>query len=254
MNVTFIGVGEAFDEQLPNNSQYIEAESGEGTVRGLIDCGFNVPFAYWRTVDEPAELDFLYLTHFHGDHCFGIPALFLKMREVGRTKTLYVIGRHGIETKCRMLMQESYSSLFNTMDFSIEYHVVTPEKPISLLGCALSCAKSEHPEDNYAVRIVAGSHSFFSSGDGRPTEETLKLANGCDLAVQEAYGMEPVTKGHGTVPAAIEFGRKAGIRRLALAHVQADVRRTHKGSILSACADAQDIGAFLPEPGDTVKL
>jgi ribonuclease BN (tRNA processing enzyme) len=254
MKVTFIGVGEAFDELLPNNSQHLVAETGEGRVRGLIDCGFNVPFAYWRTLPDPEKLDFVYLTHFHGDHCFGLPALLLKLRDVGRTKTLHIVGRHGVEAKARLLMQESYSSLFSTLDYTLEYHVLTPDKPLSLMGCALTCAKSGHPEENYALRVLAGGKSLFSSGDGHPTEETEKLAQGCDLAVQEAYAMESATEGHGTVQSGIEFGRRAGVKRLALAHVRADVRRSRKDDILKACADASDVRAFLPEPGDVLEM
>ena len=132
--------------------------------------------------------------------------------------------------------------------------MLTPDKPLSLQGCALSCARSGHSAENHAIRVVTGAHSFFSSGDGHVTDETLELARGCDLAVQEAYGLESATEGHGSVGDAIDFGRKAGVKRLALAHVRADVRRSKKREILAACEKASDIGAFLPEPGDAVEL
>lgn len=254
MKVTFIGVGEAFDELLPNNSQYIEAETGQGAVLGLVDCGFNVPFAYWRAASAPEKLDFIYITHFHGDHCFGLPALLLKFRDAGRKKTLRIVGRPGIEGKCRTLMREAYANLFDSIEYALEFHVLTPDKPLALLGLEMACALSGHPEENYSLRLTAGGKSLFSSGDGRPTSETLALARGCDLAVQEAYALEAVTAGHGTVPGAIEFGREAGVKNLALVHVRADVRREYKSEILAACSRAADVGAFLPEPDDCVDI
>jgi ribonuclease BN (tRNA processing enzyme) len=254
MKVTFIGVGEAFDETLPNNSQYIEAETSGGPVRVLVDCGFNVPFAFWRTMENPAELDHIYITHFHGDHCFGLPALLLKLRDVNRTRPLSIIGRPGIQDKCETLMREAYAGLFDTLGFPIMYHAMAPKTPLALPGCSLTCAKSEHGQDNFALRMDADGKSVFSSGDGHPTEDTLKLAKGCDLAVHEAYGLEKDTPGHGSVPGAIEFARKAGVKRLALTHIRADVRREHKAEILAQAAKAQDVGAFVPEPGDTVAL
>lgn len=254
MKVTFIGVGEAFDETLPNNSQYIQAETADGPVRVLVDCGFNVPFAFWRIVESPADLDHIYITHFHGDHCFGLPALLLKLRDVGRTRPLSIIGQPGVRDKCETLMREAYASLFETLEFAIVYHAVTPKAPLALPGCSLTCALSGHGVDNFALRLDAGGKSVFCSGDGHPTEDTLKLAKGCGLAVHEAYGLEKDTPGHGSVPGAIEFARRAGVKRLALTHIRSDVRREHKAEILALAAQARDVGAFVPEPGDAVAL
>jgi len=254
MIVTFIGVGEAFDEHLPNNSQHVEAKTPQGPVRGLIDCGFNVPFAYWRTVPEPAELDFVYITHFHGDHCFGLPALILKLRDTGRTRPLSIAGGPGIREKCETLIREAYASLADTIEFPLMYHVLAPKVPLALPGVSLTCALSGHGQDNYALRLDAGGKSLFSSGDGHPTDDTAMLAKGCDLVAHEAYGLNQDTQGHGSVAGAIEFARGARAKRLALTHVRADVRREHKAEILAIAAKATDVSAFLPEPGDSVTL
>ncbi len=39
MKIIFLGVGEAFDENLPNNSQLVMS----GKTNLLLDCGFTVP-------------------------------------------------------------------------------------------------------------------------------------------------------------------------------------------------------------------
>lgn len=254
MRVTFIGVGEAFDEHLPNNSQLLEAGTERGAVRLLVDCGFNVPFAYWKLAAEPAKLDAVFITHFHGDHCFGIPALLLKMRDVGRTETLALIGRPGIRAKAERLMEEAYASLFDTLDFDVEYHELEPEKPLAFKGLTLSCARSGHSSPNFSLRVDAGDRSFFSSGDGHPTPETIELARGCGLAVHEAYAVDEKTEGHGTVSGTIDFGRRAGVKRLALAHVRAGVRNAQRAEIERLMDEVKDFEVFMPEPGQSVEF
>ena len=49
MKIQFVGVGEAFDETLPNNSQLLEWEN----TRLLIDCGYAVPHSLWKLIRNP---------------------------------------------------------------------------------------------------------------------------------------------------------------------------------------------------------
>ena len=71
LEVVFLGVGEAFDESLPNTSILVRPveESGPTTTL-LLDCGFTAPPLFWREMPEPDALDGIWISHFHGDHCF----------------------------------------------------------------------------------------------------------------------------------------------------------------------------------------
>ena len=82
MRVTFVGVGEAFDENLPNTS--ILVESAASSI--LLDCGFSAPRAFWKAADNAEGLDMIHVSHFHADHYFGIPALLARFTQEGRTK------------------------------------------------------------------------------------------------------------------------------------------------------------------------
>ena len=83
VEVTFLGVGEAFDEKLTNTSVLVKVEEGCSNVRLLMDCGFTVPSQFWREGLHVDALDAVWISHFHGDHFFGVPALLVRFLEEG---------------------------------------------------------------------------------------------------------------------------------------------------------------------------
>ena len=87
MKIVFLGVGEAFDENYPNNSSLVLTDK----TKLLLDCGFTVPSQVWKFNPDPSLLDAIYISHRHGDHFLGLPALFLRMWEGGRKRDLEVI-------------------------------------------------------------------------------------------------------------------------------------------------------------------
>jgi len=246
MRVMFAGVGEAFDETLSNTTLLVD--SGTSTI--LLDCGFTAASAFWSVAEKPLELDALYITHFHGDHYFGIPALLVRFVEEGRTKRLTIHGQPGIEDRVLRLMEMAYSNVMARAEFDIFYIECDPGQDFKHAGFRFRFAMNDHPMPCLSVRLDCGDKSIFYSGDGRPTEATRALAKGCDLIAHESFSMEPDTPGHGTIDSSIEFARQAGAKSLALVHVQRKVRRFMKKDILAKAGEVSDFSVFLPEPGD----
>ena len=84
MKITFLGVGEAFDDVLPNNSHLLETS----TANILMDCGYSIPQQWFNLKKEANFLDAMWLSHKHMDHFAGFPAVLMRMWEEGRTKPL----------------------------------------------------------------------------------------------------------------------------------------------------------------------
>ncbi|MDD4733003.1 MAG: ribonuclease Z, partial [Desulfovibrio sp.] len=61
MRMIFSGVGEAFDETLPNTSILLEGTDGESL---LLDCGFTAASAFWSVASRPLDLGAVCLSHF----------------------------------------------------------------------------------------------------------------------------------------------------------------------------------------------
>ena len=93
MKVIFLGVGEAFDENNPNNSHLVLS----GKTSLLLDCGFVVPYQLWKYNNDQSFLDGVYITHPHADHYFGLPALLVRMSEEKRTRQFTIICQKGFK-------------------------------------------------------------------------------------------------------------------------------------------------------------
>ena len=63
----------------------------------LFDCGEGTQAAARKARVSLMKTDLIALTHYHGDHIFGLPGLLQSMNCLGRTDTLYITGPVGLE-------------------------------------------------------------------------------------------------------------------------------------------------------------
>ncbi len=251
MEITFIGVGEACDCCYGNTSILIECSAGR---RHLLDCGFTVPHYYFRYCSGPDELDTLWISHFHGDHFFGVPQLLLCLWEMGRKKPLQVVGQEGVAEKVHGALNLAYGRLARKLGYKINFHVLLPGKKADIAGLEWRAAWGEHSQPCLALRLDDGRNSIFYSGDGRPTPETAVLACRCDLLIHEAFKLTGDIPGHGSVQGCIEFFRRTAAKRLALVHLNREVRGLGKERILEMVSDVFGPLVFLPETGEKIFL
>eukprot|EP00871_Galdieria_phlegrea_P000906 jgi/Galph1/1816/GphlegSOOS_G476.1 len=64
-------------------SSFLLFDVGEGTTRRLFECG-----------SAPSSVDYVIITHLHGDHILGLPSLIISSAE--RNKPLHIFGPEGI--------------------------------------------------------------------------------------------------------------------------------------------------------------
>ena len=252
MEITFLGVGEAFDENLPNTSLLVHTEYQEKPVNVLLDCGYSVPPKFWQLGLDVETLDAIWLSHFHADHSFGLPALLVRFWEEKRKKDLYFLGQEGIESFVLKCLDLAYPNFLPRLEFSLRFVEVEPEKPVTALGMSWRTAVNDHPQRDLALRLDAGGTSLFYSGDGRPTNETKALAAGVDLIVHEAFHLSKNIPGHGTITGCLDMARISRAKRLALVHIQRGVRRDRFDEIKELVNSVEDFEIFIPEPGDQV--
>ena len=254
MKVVFLGVGEACDERTPNTSIWVQTEADGHNKSVMLDCGFTVPSQYWQCKADPEDLDAIWISHFHGDHFFGVPALLLRFWEQKRNKPLAIVGQTGVERIVCQAMELAYPGFTGKLMYPLDFCEIEPGQKMSIVGLEWSVAQSIHGQRNLAVRIDDGRHSIFYSGDGLFSPETLDLARTCSLLVHEAFQLDPLTPNHGTVRQCIDFAREANTAMLALVHVQRDERRERYSEILNLLEGIGDLHVILPETGDELEL
>ncbi len=250
MRVTFAGVGEAFDENLPNTSILVESE----TSSILLDCGFTAPSGFWKAAENPLELDMVYISHFHADHYFGLPALLVRSVQEGRSKRLTILGPNGIEGRVTRLVEMAYSNVLANANFELFFVECNPGEEFRHAGFNFQFAMGDHPMPCLAIRLESNDKCMFYSGDGCPTEGTRALAQGCDLIVHDAFTLDQEKPGHCSVKSALEFARDVGAKACALVHVDREVRLANKGVIMTRARAISGLDGFLPEPGDIYEL
>jgi len=254
MEIHFLGVGEACDGRQTNTSILLKIDNKDQQGRILLDCGFSVPHTY-LSLDPPAEeLQLLWISHFHGDHFLGTPLLLLWFWEMKRENPLSILGPPGIETAIRNAMNMSYPNLLGRLGYTISFHEVAPGKKVQIAESIWEGEYSDHSQACLSLRLKLYGKALFYSGDGRPTPMTQALARGCDLIIHEAYGLDDTTPGHGSIRTCLEFAHTAGVRRLALVHMQRDVRMLAQNVIKSLSLKYPDLETTIPEMGSKIIL
>ncbi len=248
MEILFLGVGEACDSAHGNCSALVTT----GTRRILLDCGFSVPHRFFRICEDPDCLDYVWISHFHGDHFFGLPLLLLRFWEMGRTRPLQLIGQEDIAQTTYTTLELAYPGFTEKLSFPLQFHIVQPGTSLQLDTLHLQATQTIHSQCNYGLLVDDGRHRLYYSGDGRPTQQVRQLVHGCDLALHEAFTLEDTMPSHGSVSGCLQLMREAKVKQLALIHLERTTRRDQQGAIEQFLL--QQPGLFLPVDGDIVHL
>jgi ribonuclease Z len=249
MKVEFLGVGEAFDELLPNNSQILEWQD----CRLLIDCGYSIPQALWKQHPEADYIDAIYLSHRHADHYFGLPSVLLRFAEDGRNKPLALICQKGMKKVITEMIDYAYFGILPKLNFPIEFIETVTEKPVFFKNASLNFAISSHPVKNFAIAVEHEGSKYAYSGDGNFNAMTRRLYTDCSLLVHEAYGLDAASHGHAEIGSLLSMAGDQNVRRLALTHIQREIRRSRMREIRDRIAGAR-VEVIIPEPGDVLEV
>jgi ribonuclease BN (tRNA processing enzyme) len=242
MKVIFLGVGEAFDETLTNNSHLILSETNL-----LLDCGYNAPGQIWKYNADQSFVDALYISHTHADHYFGVPALLTRMWEEKRKKPFTIICPRGTKETIEELIEYGYRGISGRFDFETRLLEGDEHRPITLNELEMSFAPTEHPASNHAVRVGNGKNTLCYSGDGMFTDKTKALYKNSDLVIHEAYTYDKKIPNHACVTDLIEMATRNNIHCLALTHLQRTFRRDEMEAFTRNIRDA-GVKIIIPKP------
>jgi len=119
VDLLFLGTSSGTPTRARNVSALaLQDDKGKGWY--LIDCGEGTQHRLLRTPLSLHDLRAIFITHVHGDHCFGLPGLLASAGMMGRKAPLPIIAPHGIERWLRDTLQMSQSWL----GYELEFHAV----------------------------------------------------------------------------------------------------------------------------------
>lgn len=135
----------------------------------LFDCGEGTQTAARKAGVSLMKTDVIALTHYHGDHIFGLPGLLQTMHMMGRTEPLTIVGPGNIEKELEHLLP-----LIGWLPFALKLTTIPTE------GVALNQISQGWPEgarlSSFATvhRVVSQGYVFQLPRAGKFLPEKAK--------------------------------------------------------------------------------
>ncbi|MCW3161169.1 ribonuclease Z [Chryseobacterium oryctis] len=84
----------------------------------LIDCGEGTQVQLRKAKAKFSKINHIFISHLHGDHCFGLPGLIASFRLLGRETPLHVYGPKGI----KQMLETIFTITETHRGFEVVYH------------------------------------------------------------------------------------------------------------------------------------
>lgn len=129
----------------------------------MIDCGEGTQVQMRRMRVRFGRLAHIFISHLHGDHCFGLPGLISTLGMLGRTGELVVHGPKEVETYLRPVMDlfcrgMEFEVCFNPVD-TRSHSLVMEDRSLSVYSIPLkhripTCGYlfAEKPKEAHIIR------------------------------------------------------------------------------------------------------
>lgn len=223
MRLTVIGCSGSFaGPDSPASSYLVRAEHEGRTWSILLDLGNGALGPLQRHVDL-ADLDGVFVSHLHPDHCVDICGLYVtrKYRPGGPvTGRLPVYASAGAEQRFA-LMYHGLEHSGMTQEFAV--HELADAQVTRLGPFTVTAYRVNHPVEAYGFRVEADGAVLAYTGDTDTCPALDTLLAGADLALMDSAFIDGRDKGVGVhlsgsraAQAAVDAG---GVKRLMLTHI-----------------------------------
>jgi ribonuclease BN (tRNA processing enzyme) len=223
VQLTVLGSGDAFGAGGRLHSAYL-VESPHATF--IVDCGTTVLHGLKRRGVDPARIDFVVLSHLHGDHFGGVPFLFMDfLYQSHRTRPFTVYGPPGIERRvCELFAALYQRQAVDPLPFRVVF-VELEAGTTDVQGVTIDAFAVPHVSELtcYGFRIGVAGRSIVYSGDTAWTDQLAAHAAGADLFICECSTFETRLPILISYPEIAARAASLGCRRLVLSHLGSEV-------------------------------
>ncbi|MBI4320901.1 MAG: MBL fold metallo-hydrolase [Chloroflexi bacterium] len=213
----------------------------------LVDCGDGATTQLLRARLDPSRVTKLLFTHLHTDHTLGYGQFVIGGWTSGR-RALSVWGPKGLARLTDGLFKDLYKEDIEyrlTLGvgrtsaglWDIDVHEIGPGLVIEDGGYSISATEVEHSIYTLAYRFESGGRALVIGGDTVYCLGLVNLARGADVLVQDCTvsphlgpipsqlqsRMESLSRHHATPRSAGRMAREAGVRKIVLTHLLADI-------------------------------
>lgn len=220
MRLTVLGSGSAIPHPNRSSSAFWVDTSG-GSI--LLDCSVTAPMRMAQERLDWPNLDTIWISHFHIDHCGGIAPFLAGTKHApetqGRQKPLRIFGPVGLSGLVeRMTAVNNYRLI--EQPFPVEIIEVEPLEKFEILkGVEAVALETPHTDESLALHLRDGETTIVFSADTGFSQPLAAFANQADLFILECTFIrnKPI-EGHLELAEAIHLIRKAKPKRALLTH------------------------------------
>lgn len=221
MKLTVLGSGSTIPHPARSSSGYW-LETAGGSV--LLDCSAAAPLRMAQEKLEWPNLDAIWISHFHMDHCGGLAPFLAGTKHAAvmktRTKPLRIVGPVGLKKFVAGFSDVNNYRLLE-QPFPVEVIEIEELEKFEILpGVEAVAMSTPHTAESHAIhfRDTDGKTMVYSA-DTAFTEVFGAFANGVDLFILECtFVRDKPIKKHLELAEAIFLIRKAGPKRAMLTH------------------------------------
>jgi ribonuclease BN (tRNA processing enzyme) len=219
VQVTILGSGDAFGSGGRLHSAYLIEAPG---ATFLVDCGTTVLQGLKRAGVDPTRVDFVCLSHLHGDHFGGVPFLFMDyLYENRRARPIGVYGPPGTEARVQALFEALYMRQANeSMPYPVSF-VEMQAGPTAVQDVTIDAFAVPHVAELvcYGFEIRVAGRRIVYSGDTGWSDALAARAKGADLFICECSTFETRLDIHISYPEIAARASSLGCKRLLLSHL-----------------------------------
>ena len=223
MRLTVVGCSGSFaGPDSPASCYLVQAHDGERTWNLVFDLGNGALGPLQRHV-ELADIDAVFISHLHPDHCVDICGLYVtrKYRPEGPLE-----GR--LPLHAPVGAQERFALMYHGIDDGgmreeLDAHDLADGQVVQVGPVTVTAHRVRHPVEAYGFRIEAADTVLAYTGDTDTCDALTPLLTGADLALVDSAWVD----GRDTARGIHLSGRRAaeaavaagGVRRLMLTHI-----------------------------------
>jgi len=184
--LSILGCGSA----LPTHKNFLSSQVLEiRDKQFMIDCGEGTQIRMRQMSLRTNRLGHIFISHLHGDHCFGLIGLISTFGMLNRTAELHIHAQADLEK----LLQPQLNYFCSDLPFSVIFHTINPKKheliyedrSVSVYSIPLKhrvpCCGflfEEKPRDRHIIREMIDFYQI-------PTWRIPKIKQGEDFVTEE---------------------------------------------------------------------
>lgn len=221
MQLIVLGSGSSVPHPKRASSGYW-LQSGRGSV--LLDCSAATVHRMAQERCDWVELDAIWISHFHLDHCGGLAPFLFGTKHApetqGRTKPLRIFGPAGLRRLIETFDSAYDYGLFR-QPFPLEVVEIAVGQNLDIAGLRASFFSTPHTADSHAIRLEApnGRSLVYTSDTGYSTNLAV-FARDTDLFLIEcSFVKETPVEIHLDTSHIRQMARFARAKRFVLTHL-----------------------------------